>query len=70
MNAPVVAVVHVAHSRSHTTLSHDRMRFAEQRFGDYGNSYSRGRGLNGSAQAGASSANDQHIMFVRDVLGH
>ena len=32
MDAPVVAVVHVAHRRRHATLGHHGVRFAEQRF--------------------------------------
>ena len=35
MDAPVVAVVHVAHGRRHAAFGHHRVRLAEQRFRDH-----------------------------------
>ena len=69
MNAPVVAVVHVAHRRRHAALGHDGVRLAEQRFADQPDLHARRRRLDGRAQTRAARADDEHVVFKSFVIG-
>jgi hypothetical protein len=44
--------------------------FTEKRLRNDSDADAGGRGLNRSAQTSASSADDQDIVLMRDVLGH
>ncbi len=65
MNAPAVAIVHVAHRGGHAAFGHHGVRLAEQALGDDTDLYSRGGGLNCGAQARTSRAHHQHVELVR-----
>src|SRR3954469_9363178 len=49
MDLPIVAVVDIAHCRSHSTLGHNSVSLAEKRLADQTNAYTRSRSLDRSA---------------------
>ena len=59
MDAPVVAVVDVAHRRRHAAFGHHGVRFAEQRFADHADFHARAGRFDGSAQTRAARADHQ-----------
>src|SRR6187399_2515806 len=63
MDLPVVFGVHVAQGCRHTALGHDRMRLAEQAFGDDAGTEPLGAAFDGSAQASSSGADHEHVVF-------
>ncbi len=70
MDAPVVAIVDVAHRRRDAAFGHDGVSFAEERFGDDADLDAGSGRFNGGAQSGATRADDQDIMFEGLILGH
>ncbi len=70
MDAPVVAVVHIAHRGCHSALRHHGVGLAQQRFADHADGDSAGRGLDGGAQSRTARANYQDIMFEGLIFGH
>src|SRR5215467_6271142 len=56
VNAPIVAIVDIAHRRGDAPLGHDGVRFAEEGFRNESNSHSGSRSLNRCSQPGATSA--------------
>ena len=70
MDAPVVAIVHVAHGRGHAAFRHHRVRLAQQRFRDHGGLRARGRRFDGRAQSRAARADHQHVVFVNRIIRH
>ena len=70
VNAPAVAIVDIGQRGGDAAFGHHGMRLAQQRFRDHRDFHACGRGFDGGAQAGASRANHQHVVLVRDVLGH
>ncbi len=69
MHLPVVAVVHVAHRRRHAAFGHDCVRLAQKRFADQPDFDARCRRFNRRAQARATRADHQHVVFVSFVIG-
>ena len=65
---PVVAVIDIAHGRSHATLSHHGVRFTKQGLANHANLDARSRCLDRCAQTCAAGADDKHVMFMHDVL--
>ena len=65
MRAPVVAGIHVSHSRGNATLRHDGVRLAQQGFADDTHLRALRQRFDGSAQACAASPDDQDIMLMR-----
>jgi hypothetical protein len=70
VNSPIVPIVHIAHRCGYATFRHYGMSFAEEGFGNHGDSYTSTRGFYRRSQTGASGADDQNVMLVGDVLGH
>jgi hypothetical protein len=70
VNAPAVAIIHVGHGRGYAAFCHYGVSFAEQRLRNQCDLYAGCRGLHGSAQPCAPGADNQNVMFVRDVFGH
>src|SRR5581483_1556971 len=70
MHAPVVAIVYVPHGRRDAAFGHNCVSFAEQRFRDNRDRDPGCRSLDRRPQPSASRADYQHIMLMRDVLGH
>ena len=70
MDAPIVAIVHVAHGGRDSAFSHHGVGLAQQRFGDDAHLGARGGCFNGGAQARSTRADNQDIMFESLVLGH
>ena len=65
MDAPVVAVVDVAHRGRHAAFGHDGVGLAQQRFAHQADLHAGRRGFDRGAQSGAARADDQHVEFVR-----
>jgi hypothetical protein len=70
VDAPAVAVIDIRHSGSNAAFRHNCVGFTEKRLRNDSDADAGGRGLNRSAQTSASSADDQDIVLMRDVLGH
>jgi hypothetical protein len=70
MDAPVVAIVDVAHGRRDSSFGHHSVSFAEERFGDDADLDAGSGRFNGGAQSRATCADDQDIMFEGLILGH
>ena len=70
MDAPVIAIVDVAHGGGDAAFGHHGVSFAEQRFGDDADLYAGSGSFNGRAQSGSTRADDQDIMFESLILGH
>jgi len=68
MSAPVVRRVHIGHRRSDSTLSHNGMRFPEERFANHSHFRALRQGSQGSSQARTAGADDQHIVVVSFVF--
>jgi len=69
MSAPVVRGVDIGHRRSDSTLRHDGMRFAEERFANHSHLRALRQGSEGRPQTGAAGADDQYIVVVSFVFG-
>jgi hypothetical protein len=70
VNAPVISIVHIPHRSRHATFRHYGVRLTEKRFRNDRNLHTRSRSFDGGAQTGATCADDQNIVLMRDVLGH
>ena len=70
MSAPVVRGVHIRHRRRDSTLRHNGMRFAKERFADYAHFGALRQSSERRSQARPAGADDQHIVVVSFVLGH
>ena len=65
MDAPVVAVVDIAHGGRDAAFRHHGVGFAEQRFGNDADLHSRRGGFDGRPQTRATGADHQHIVFIQ-----
>src|SRR5579872_2779978 len=71
MRSPVVRMVHISHGGGDTALRHDGVRLAQQRFAHNANRCALGKSFDCRAQACATRANNQDIVFVCFVFcGH
>ena len=71
MCAPVVRRVHISHRGSDSTLRHDGMCFAEERFAYHSHFRTLRQGSQGRSQPCATGTDDQHIVVVGFVFcGH
>ena len=70
MDAPVIAIVDIAHGRGHAAFRHHGVGFAEQRFADQADFDARGGGFDSGAQTGAAGANHEYVVIERLVFGH
>src|SRR5580658_10412884 len=68
MNAPIVAIIHIAHGSRHAALGHHGVGLAEQRFRDYADLNASAGSFDGRPQSSAARADHQHIMFDRLVF--
>ena len=71
MNAPVVAIVDVAHRRRHPTFRHHGVGFAEQRFRNHRDLHACRRRLHGRSQPCAARADDENVaLYLLIISGH
>ena len=67
---PVVAVINISQRRSHAAFRHDRVRFSQQGPAHHTDGHASGRSFNRRAQAGATRADDKHIVIVCFEIFH
>jgi hypothetical protein len=71
MSSPIVGGVYIAHGSGDSTLSHDGVRFAEERFANHSYFCPLSERAESRAQAGTTGADDQYIVVVSFVFcGH
>ncbi len=68
MSAPVVGGIDVSHRRSDSSLRHDGVRLAEERFANHRHLRALRQGSEGCPQTGAAGADDQYIVVVSFVF--
>ena len=69
VDLPVVLGPHVAERGGDAALGHDRVRLAEERLADEADRHALRRRFDRGAQAGATGADDENVVFVGFVLG-
>ncbi len=70
MDAPVVALIDIAHRGRDAAFGHHGVGFAQERFAHDSNFYARGRSFHCRAQSGATRTDDQHVVFVCLIFRH
>src|SRR5580704_12001333 len=68
MSAPVVGEVYVGHRRGDSSLRHNGMRLAEERFANYSDLRALGKGSQRRPQSRPAGADDQYIVFVSFIF--
>ena len=69
VDAPVVAIIHVPHRRRQAAFGHHSVRLTEQGFRQDGCSGAGRRCLHGRPQSSSTSADHQHIVLERGIVG-
>jgi hypothetical protein len=69
VDAPVVAIVDVAHRRRHAALRHHRVGLAEERLADQPHTYSLRRRFDRRPQSRAAGADHDHVVLMLDEFG-
>ena len=70
MDAPVIAIVDIAHGGRHAAFGHHGVRFSQQRFADQADLDARAGGFNRRAQTRAARADHEHVVIELLIFGH